>query len=254
MNWKPVVVCVLVLTTAPMVVGASEDEIAENCDYTGYNVEEQEQNYEADAVGVGGAINSPGDSDAIPFIAEDGDYFAITFFGDNIGDNEREMVIDIGVGPSATELVNMRSVPGRSGAYTIPDLTRNASFKVYSESDDQLCITIYEGGPFQGEYNWSYTISENNEHQWYPAEAEATPTPTLTDTPQPTETPQATDTPAETRTETTAPTSEPEETTGETAQPDPEDETPSDGSGPGVGVLGAVIALLLVAGGIRHRS
>ncbi|WP_209452243.1 hypothetical protein [Halosimplex halophilum] len=201
-----IVVLVLLVACAPGAVQADEDEIPDTCDYTPYNIEELEDRYDANATGVGGAINSPDDTDALPLRADSGDYFAVTIHHGDIGDEERRLTFALPLGTSVTEQRNVEEYNDRLDFLTVSDSSENASFKFYAESDGPVCLRMSEEGRFYGEYNWSFTISQNNEHQWYPASDGSTATPTPTPTPTATPTPTPTATPAPTATATPTPT------------------------------------------------
>ncbi|MFC7078029.1 hypothetical protein [Haloarcula halophila] len=275
MNKAFVVISILVLVAAtPAVVQATDDEIADNCDYTPYSIEELEDKYDANATAVGGAINSPGDTDALSLQAEKGDYFAVTIFHENIGDAERRLTFDLSPDTSAAELENMEEYRTDADYYKRSEPTENASFKIYAEEDGPICLRMFENGGFQSEYKWSFTISQNNEHRWYPASDGSAPTPTPSPTPTETPTPTATHSPTTTDTVTVS------DTNGGTEEDtiqdsdgdgviDSEDYAPNDpdvqeksdlvdtttgGSGPGFGLELTVTTLLLIAVAATRRS
>jgi PGF-CTERM protein len=272
MNKPLLVISMLVLVAAtPAVVQAADDEIPDNCDYTPYSIEELEDKYDANATAVGGAINSPEDTDALPIQAEKGDYFAVTIFHEDIGDAERRLTFDLSPDTSATELENMEEYRTDADYYKRSDPTENASFKIYAEEDGPICLRMFENGGFQSEYNWSFTISQNNENRWYPAPdgsmPTATPSPTPTETPVSTPTPTATDTGTVSNTNGGTEEDDIQDSDGDGvidsedyAPNDPDvqeksdlEDTTTSGSGPGFGLGLTVTALLLIAVAATRR-
>ncbi|WP_323675424.1 PGF-CTERM sorting domain-containing protein [Halorubellus sp. PRR65] len=249
------------------VVQADDDERDSNCTGDPTNIEELEEQYDADAAGIAGTINSPPNLDIDAVYLEtaattdtESDVFYITIFHTDLGDAENNIFINISSYSAVGELKNMEWAEDDGPKLTLSDPSRNASFKIVDDSfEDDVCLQISANNPQEVEYDWKFTISQNNENQWYPAPGTSTATRTGTSTATPTTTPTQTPTPAPTTTPTPAPTTTPTTTPTQTpttmpapteqeaptsAPAETEQATPtSSGNSPGFGVVVVLVAI-----------
>ena len=234
------VISALLLTSAvPSVVQASQDTREATCSGDPTNIEEQEQQYDADATGISGTINSPPNLDTDAVYLEttattdaESDEFYITIFHTDLGNADNNIFINISSYAAVGELNNMEWTEEDDPKLTLSNPSQNASFKISDDSwEDNICLQISANDPQEPEFNWKFTISQNNKNQWYPAPEAATSTVTPTPTATPTSTPTATPTPTSAATPT------------------------SSANGPGFGVAVAVVAVLATVLSVRcHKS
>jgi len=258
-----VVLGLLLSSTVPGVVQASSDDRESTCTGEPTDIEELEAQYDADAAGISGTINSPPNLDVDAVYLEttatqdtDSDVFYVTIFHTDLGNANNNIFFNISSYSAVSELQNMEWSEEDGPRLTLSDPSRNASFRLDDDSfEDNICLQISANDPQEPEFDWQFTVSQNNENRWYPAPeattATPTPTPTATPTPTPTATPTATPTPTPTATPTPTPTATETEVTlieQETPSPIPtetEQATPTaSADGPGFGVVVAMVAVL----------
>lgn len=243
------VVSALLLSSAVSgVVQDSQDRRGPTCSGDPTNIEEQEQQYDADATGISGTINSPPNLDTDAVYLEttatpdsESDEFYITIFHTDLGNADNNIFINISSYAAVGELNNMEWTEENGPKLTLANPSRNASFKIDDDSfDDNICLQISANNPQEPEFGWKFTISQNNKNRWYPAPEATTSasTPTSTETPSPT--PTATPSPTPTATPSPTPTA--------TLSPTPTATSPStstsSANGPGLGVSTGVVAVL----------
>ena len=190
MKTKIVVVgVVLAVALVPGVVQADEDELPEECSGDPMNIEELEEQYDADAVGISGrtdSLPSRSDVDAIYLKtdASESDEFYITIFHTDLGNADNNIMINITSANMVSQMNNIEWAEEDGAKITLSDPGRNASFKLHDDSfEDNICLQISAYDPKEPAYDWKFTISQNNRNQWYPAPQASTPTPTPTPAP-----------------------------------------------------------------------
>jgi len=241
-----IITALLISGAVSGVVQASEDDRESACTGDPTNIEALEDEYDADAAGIAGTINSPANLDIDAVYLEttattgaDPDTFYITIFHTDLGTAENNIYINISSYGAVSELQNIDwSEKEDDPKLTLSDPSQNASFRVQDDSfEDDICLQISANDPQEVEFDWKFTISQNNVNKWYPAPEAAT----STATPTPDAAPTATQTPSPTATQTPSPT---EQTPPFSSVADQATPTTS-ASGPGFGVTVALVAVLI---------
>ena len=250
-----VLVSLLLLCVTPGGAQSNGDDFGETCTGSPIDIEELEAQYDADATGIVGTINSPPnlDTDAVYLktsatASGESDRFYITIFHTDLGSADNNIFINISSASMATELKNIEWAGESDSKLTLTDPSQNASFVLIDDSfEDNICLKISANNPQVPEYDWKFTISQNNENQWYPAPEANTATATDTETATATDTATATEAPTA-----TAPKTATDETDREQ---EPSSSTPGEtdraapttaASAPGFGVVASLVAVLFV--------